>query len=64
MILTKPRPVDTMTPKEIMEIFSNALESFELINGQPSDSNLTQIWEVLATLLLQIPYDKTEEPTT
>ena len=49
-----------MTPKEIMAKFADALEQFEPIDGQPSDTDLTRIREVLAPLLLQIPYDKME----
>ena len=64
MILTKPCPADTMTPEDIVAKFADALKKFEPIDGQPSETYLTRIWEVLATLLLQIPYDKTEEPTT
>ena len=38
---------------------ADALEQFELIYGQPSDTYLTRIREVVAPLLLQIPYEKT-----
>ena len=64
LLLTKPLPEDTMTPEEIVEKFSDALEQFELIDGQPSDTALNRIREVLATLLLQIPYKKRRETTT
>ena len=57
MILTKPCPADTMTPEDIVAKFADALKKFEPIDGQPSETYLTRIWEVLATLLLQIPYD-------
>ena len=60
LLPTKPRTADTMTPKEIVEKFADALKKFEPIDGQPSDTNLTQIWEVLAPLLLQIYHDETE----
>ena len=60
MILTKPCPADTMTPEDIVAKFADALKKFEPIDGQPSETYLTRIWEVLATLLLQIPYDETE----
>ena len=43
-----------------MAKFADALKKFELINSQSSDTKLTRIWELLATLLLHIPYDKTE----
>ena len=49
-----------MTPEEIVKKFSDALEQLEPIDGQPSDTDLTRIREVLAPLLLQIPYDKME----
>ena len=39
--------------------FANLLEHFEPIDGQPSDTALTRIWEFVAPLLLQIPYDET-----
>ena len=48
-----------MTPKDIVEKFSHSLEQFELITGQPFDTDLTRIWEVIAPLLLQILYDET-----
>ena len=48
-----------MTPEEILAKFTHSLNKFELINGQPSDSDLTIIREAVAPLLLQIPYDKT-----
>ena len=48
-----------MTPKEIVVKFSNSLEHFEPIDGHLSDTDLTRIREVVAPLLLQIPYDKT-----
>ena len=49
-----------MAPKSIVAKFADALEKFELTNCQLSDTNLTQIREVLATLLLQIPHDEME----
>ena len=48
-----------MTPKEIMAKFANLLEQFEPIDRKPSDTDLTQIRDVVAPPLLQIPYDKT-----
>ena len=36
-----------------------ALDNFEPITDQPSDSDLTRLREAIAPLLLQIPYDKT-----
>ena len=49
-----------MTPKDIVVKFANALEQFEPIDSQKSDTDLTRIQEVLAMLLLQIPHDETE----
>ena len=48
-----------MTPEEIVAKFAHALDNFEPITGQLSDTNLTRLWEDVAPLLLQIPYDKT-----
>ena len=39
--------------------FSVALDNFEPITDQPSDSDLTRLREAIAPLLLQIPYDET-----
>ena len=48
-----------MTPKEIVAKFAHLLEQFELISGKTSNTDLTRIWEVVAPLLLQIPYNET-----
>ena len=48
-----------MTPEEIVAKFSHALDNFEPITGEPSDTDLKRLWEAVAPLLLQIPYDKT-----
>ena len=48
-----------MTPKEIVAKFAHSLNNFEPIDGQLSDSDLTRLWEAVAPLLFQIPYDKT-----
>ena len=48
-----------MTPYEIVSKFSAALDNFEPITDQPSDSDLTRLREAIAPLLLQIPYDET-----
>ena len=47
-----------MPPEEIVERFANLFEHFEPIDGQPSDTNLTQIWDIVAPFLLRIPYNK------
>ena len=48
-----------MTPEEIVAKFATALDNFEPIMEQPSDTDLTRLRETVAPLLLQIPYDKT-----
>ena len=48
-----------MTPDEIVAKFATALDHFEPITDQPSDTDLTRLWEAIALLLLQIPYDET-----
>ena len=60
MLPTKPCTTDTVTPEDIVAKFADAIEQFYPIEGQTSDTELTQIREVLAPLLLQIPYDQTE----
>ena len=39
--------------------FAMELDHFEPITYQPSDTDLTRLWEAVAPLLLQIPYGKT-----
>ena len=46
-------------PNEIVSKFAHSLEQFEPIVGQPSNTDLTRIREVVAPLLLQIPYNET-----
>ena len=48
-----------MTPDDIVVKFATALDHFEPITNQPSDTNLTRLREAVAPLLLQIPYDET-----
>ena len=48
-----------MTPEEIVAKFAHSLEQFDPIVRQPSDIDITRIWEVVAPLLLQTPYDRT-----
>ena len=48
-----------MTPDEIVAKFLAALDHFEPILDQPSDTALTRLQEAVAPLILQIPYDKT-----
>ena len=47
-----------MTPEEIVAKFAHSLQRFETIAGQPYDSDLTRIREVVVPLLLKITYDK------
>ena len=48
-----------MTPEEMVAKFVTALDNFEPITEQPSDTDLTRLREAVAPLLLQIPYDGT-----
>ena len=48
-----------MTPDEIVAKFAAALDHFEPILDQPSETDLKRLQESVAPLLLQIPYDKT-----
>ena len=48
-----------MTPEVIVVKFSHSLDNFEPIDGQPSDTDFTRLQDVVAPLLLQIPYDET-----
>ena len=57
--LPKPRTPDTRIPEEIVEKISDSIVQFEPINGHPYNTNLLQIREVVAPLLLQIQYEKT-----
>ena len=57
--LPKPRTLDTMTPKDIVAKFANALEQFEPIDRNMSNTDLMRIQEVVVPILLQIPYDET-----
>ena len=49
----------SMTPEGIVAKFAHSLDNVELINRQPSDTDLTRLGESVTPLLLQIPYDKT-----
>ena len=48
-----------MTPDEIVAKFLAALNHFEPILNQSSDTDPTRLREAVAPLLLQIPYDET-----
>ena len=47
-----------MTLEEIVAKFACSLYNFEPIDRQPSDTDLTRLWEAVAPLLLKIPYDE------
>ena len=48
-----------MNPEEIVVKFAHALDNFEPIDGQPSNTDLTRLREAVAPLLLKILYDET-----
>jgi hypothetical protein len=52
------KPAATMMPKENTMSFATATASFQPISSQPTDDNLTALWEILYPLLLEIPYDE------
>ena len=47
-----------MLPGNISTLFAKALKKSEPISGQPMESNLAELREVLSQILLFIPYDK------
>jgi hypothetical protein len=47
-----------MTPEEITTLFAMAATLFQPITGQPTDNDLTAIWDLLYPLLLDIPYNE------
>ena len=48
-----------MTQEDIVAKFAHALNNFDSIDRQPSDTDLTRLREASAPLLLQILYDET-----
>ena len=48
----------TIMPDNVSTLFAEALESFVPISGQPVDSHLAELREVLYKILLVIMYDK------
>ena len=48
-----------MTPDKIVAKLAIAIDHFEPITEQPSDTDLTRLWEAVTPLLLQIPIDET-----
>ncbi len=47
-----------MKPKHVAILFTEAVETFPVIVGRPTDANLHNLCEALFTLLLDILYDK------
>ena len=47
-----------MLPGDISNLFSEAFKKFETISGQPTDSHLKELHEVITQILLVIPYDE------
>ena len=48
-----------MNPEYIVAKLATAINHFDPITEQPSDTDLTRLREAVAPLLLQIPYDET-----
>ena len=46
-----------MKSDEIQSLFAMAIETYALVEGQPSDPDLSTLRETLTTLLLPIAYD-------
>ena len=46
-----------MKSDEIQSLFATALETYAPIKGQPSDPDLSTLWETLTAPLLPISYD-------
>ena len=46
-----------MKPKDVPLLFAEMASTYEPISGQPSDSDIVKITEVLSEALYQIPYD-------
>ena len=46
-----------MNPEDVPLLFAEMASTCELILGQPSDSDIVKITEVLSEALYQIPYD-------
>ena len=47
-----------MLYEKIYILFSEVLKKSEPVSGQPTDSHLAELLEVLAQILLIIPYDE------
>ena len=46
-----------MKPEDVPLLFAEMASTYEPISGQPSDSDLVKITEVISEDLYQIPYD-------
>ena len=46
-----------MKSDEIQSLFLTAIETYAAVEGQPSDPDLSTLWETLTVLLLPITYD-------
>ena len=46
-----------MKSDEIQSLFATFLETYAPVEGQPSDPDLSTLWETLTALLLTIAYD-------
>jgi hypothetical protein len=46
-----------MKPEDVPILFAELASTFEPISGQPSDSDIVKITEVISEALYQIPYD-------
>ena len=46
-----------MKSDEIQSLFTTAIETYAPVKGQPSDPDLSTLWETLTALLLPIVYD-------
>ena len=44
-----------MTPKVITLLFREARKAFPPLKGKPSDDDLATIWEILFSILMEIP---------
>ena len=49
-----------MSPEDVATLFTEALELFASIVGQPTDANLHKLCKFLFPILLEIPYDLAE----
>ena len=50
-------PAFKMKPEDVPLLFAEMASTYEPISGQPSDSDIFKITEVLSEALYQIPFD-------